>query len=270
MKKTTAVIILCIFSVLGCASGYKIFRILHEYRDGENSYEELNKYALPPLIDNNSDNAGNDGNDGTDNDDNGSDNTDNEDTASGRTSVDFEKLRDINADTAAWVRIDGLAIDYPIVHGEDNEYYLTHLFNKEQNGAGCIFLDYRNAADFSDRNSVIYGHNMKNGSMFSELGAYKSQSFRDEHRSFGLFTPQGNYVIEIFAGYTTDSQDRAWDTEFDDDADFEEWIDERIQKSVFHSDSAPSPYDKILTLSTCSYEFDNAKFVLFGIIRENN
>ena len=86
-----------------------------------------------------------------------------------------------NPDIVAWIYIEGTKINYPIVQGEDNSYYLKHLFSGEWNGSGCIFLDSRNDASFADRHSIIYGHHMKNGTMFTDLDKYKKQDFFDEH-----------------------------------------------------------------------------------------
>ena len=85
--------------------------------------------------------------------------------------VDFAALREINPDIVAWIYIEGTKVNYPIVQGEDNSYYLKHLFSGEWNGSGCIFLDFRNDASFADRHSIIYGHHMKNGTMFTDLDA---------------------------------------------------------------------------------------------------
>mgnify|MGYP000782800669 FL=1 len=95
--------------------------------------------------------------------------------------VDFSVLREINPDIVAWIYIEGTKINYPIVQGGDNSYYLKHLFSGEWNGSGCIFLDFRNDVSFADRHSIIYGHHMKNGTMFTDIDKYKKQEFFDEH-----------------------------------------------------------------------------------------
>ena len=90
--------------------------------------------------------------------------------------------------------IEGTKINYPIVQGEENSYYLKHLFSGEWNGSGCIFLDFRNDASFADRHSIIYGHHMKNGTMFTDLDKYKKQEFFDEHPIALLITPDKNTI----------------------------------------------------------------------------
>lgn len=251
MRKVITVLLVCILAAVACISGYKIFQISSEYHMGKSSYEELKQYVIEPSTDNESGKA------------------EQPDTTPIQPVIDFEALSAVNSDVIAWIRLDDSVIDYPVVQHDDNDYYLNHLFGNQYNSSGAIFLDYRNHTDFSDKNSVIYGHHMKNGSMFSDITKYKNQSFYDEHPAFALYTPTANYEIEIFAGYVADVQDSAWNIAFDD-ADFSEWVDERIQKSAFHSNVKPSADDKIVTLSTCSYEFENAKFVLFGVIRQNS
>lgn len=249
MRKIVTILLVCILAIVACVSGYKIFQIMSEYHSGETTYENLKKYVSTPSKDSESE---------------ASEQSDNSPVQS---VIDFDELSAINNDIVGWICLDETVIDYPIVQCGDNDYYLEHLFNNDVNSSGCIFLDCRNNSDFSDRNSVIYGHHMKNGSMFSAITNYKEQSFYDEHSTFRVYTPQANYEVEIFAGYVADLQDNAWNTGFSNDDDFLKWIDERIQKSAFQSNIKPSAQNRIITLSTCSYEFDNARFVVFGVIR---
>lgn len=253
MRKTITIILICVLATVACVSGYKIFQIINEYHSGETTYENLKKYVLTPP---------------TDSETESTDLSDQAATTPEQSIIDFDGLSAINSDIVGWIQLDGTVIDYPIAQCDDNGYYLKHLFNKEANSSGSIFLDCRNNADFSDRNSVLYGHHMKNGSMFSAITNYKNQLFYDEHPAFRLYTPQANYEVAIFAGYVADLQDNAWNTAFEDDDDFSQWLNECMQKSLFQSDIKPSAKDKIVTLSTCSYEFENAKFVVFGAVHE--
>ena len=159
--------------------------------------------------------------------------------------VDFAILREINPDIVAWMK---------------------HLFSGEWNGSGCIFLDFQNDASFADRHSIIYGHHMKNGTMFTDLDKYKKQEFFDEHPVALLITPDKNYKVVFFAGYVAAPQDDAWEIGFTE-AEFEVWLQNAADRSCFTSEIAPNISDHILTLSTCSYEFDDARFVLAGVLR---
>lgn len=177
--------------------------------------------------------------------------------------VDFEALAEINPDVVGWISIEGTGIDYPIVQGEDNKYYLKHLFTGEENRAGCVFLDCGNAADFSDPNSVVYGHYLNDGSMFSPLLKYKRQEYFDAHPTGWLVTKEKAYKVCFFAGAVSDVWGAAWDI-----APSGTWAEEMIERSRFSCGVVPKVDDRFLTLSTCSYEFSNARFVLVGVLEE--
>ena len=179
--------------------------------------------------------------------------------------VDFEALSEINPDIVEWIYIEDTQINYPVVQGRDNQYYLKRLFDGKWNSAGCVFLDSHNEPDFSDRHSIIYGHHMKNGTMFSGLTEYKKQEFYEGHPTVLLMTSEQNIRVEIFAGYVASVEDNAWEIAMGSDVEFENWLEEA--SSCFKSEVAPAVTDRIVTLSTCSYEFDNARFVLLGVIR---
>ena len=180
--------------------------------------------------------------------------------------VDFEALQAINPDVTGWLIIDGTNINYPVVLGRDNQYYLRHLFTGEYNAAGCIFLDSRNTRGFADRHSILYGHHMGNGTMLNGLMDYKEQAFYDAHLTTLLLAPTGNYKIEFLSGYVASIRAEAWQVEFGSEEGFAEWIHAAKSKSLFQSRMAPIQSDRILTLSTCSYEFENARFVLHGVL----
>ncbi len=123
-------------------------------------------------------------------------------------------------------------------------------------------------ADLSDRNSILYGHHMKDGSMFHSLMEYKSQEYYDEHPTVLFLTLEANYEVKIFAGYVASVDADAWTVDFSSGSEFEEWIQRAKERSCFTSEIAPAATDRILTLSTCSYVFNNARFVLLGVIHQ--
>lgn len=180
--------------------------------------------------------------------------------------VDFAALKEINPEIVAWLTIPGTNIDYPIAQHSDNNYYLHHLFTGEWNSSGCLFMDCRNEFDFSDRHSIIYGHHMDNGTMLQNLMGYKTQEFYDEHPTGQLITPEGNYKVEFFAGYVASVEDDAWPTVFVSNEEFSQWFTAARNRSMFSSAVEPAVSDHIITLSTCSYEFYNARFVLLGTL----
>jgi len=181
-----------------------------------------------------------------------------------KSKMDFSYLSAVNEDVVAWITAEGLPIDLPVVQGEDNDYYLTHRFDRELNRLGTLFVDLHNSADFSDKNTVIYGHNMNDGSMFASLVNYKSQEFYNDFPTLDLFTPQGDFTIEIFAGHLADGNDPFIQFDFKDDMDFMTYITTLKVISTFESPVQISTEDQIITLSTCTEEFDNARYVLYG------
>ena len=182
---------------------------------------------------------------------------------------DFAALQAINPDIVAWVTVPGTAIDYPVVQGEDNSYYLRRLVTGEWNSAGSIFLDYRCAPDFSDPYNIIYGHNMHNGSMFFSLMQYKTQDFYEQHPKGILETPDAQYEIRFFSGFVADVNHPVWDTEVSAE-EVPAWAAEMQRQSYFQSSVIPSDGDAIITLATCSYEFNNARFVLLGVLEKTS
>lgn len=185
--------------------------------------------------------------------------------ADGRTeSADFTALEKLNPDVAAWLTAEGTPIDYPVVQGRDNDYYLRHLFTGEQNKLGSLFLDYRSDRDFSDQNTVIYGHNMKDGSMFSSLEKYKEQRYYDSFPTMALDTPGGSFTVELFAGIVADGTYESVRFTFQDGQDFLRYVDSVKRASTFQSGVTVEQGDRIVTFCTCTYEFQNARYVLFG------
>ncbi len=182
--------------------------------------------------------------------------------------VDFEQLKQINPEIVGWIYDEGMGLNYPVVQAQDNTKYLTTLFDGRRNKTGCLFLDAGNAADFSDRHSIIYGHNRKNGSMFGRLSRYKKQRYYEEHPRILLITEQGRYVLEIFSGHVARSNSGAWKIRFADETEFAQWRSIICERSSIKTGVRPEEGERILTLSTCSYEFAQARYVVHGVLRK--
>lgn len=236
-KKHDIYLILCaVLLAVMVFSGWKVAAILVEYQKGKQTYQQIEELSsLPQNLEEN------------------------------RPARDFDALWTVNPDVVAWLSIPGTRINYPVVQGPDDQYYLRRMITGEWNIAGSIFLDAQCKADFSDPCSIIYGHNMRNGTMFSDLVQYKQQKFYEDHPTGLLETPDGVFEITFFSGFVADSDHSVWDLSRAKD-DFSEWALEMARYSWFQSDLLPSEMDQILVLSTCSYEFDNARFVLVGIL----
>lgn len=174
----------------------------------------------------------------------------------------------INEDYRGWITIENTNIDYPILQGEDNDYYLSRDINKEYLKSGSIFLDYRNN-NFDDKNTVIYGHSMRNGTMFGQLKYFKESGALDENKYIYILSPEGKTLkYEIFSVYTSDINDNYIETSFNSDEEYKEFLDKICEKSLFPVNIDISTEDKILTLSTCSYEYENARTVIHGKLIE--
>jgi len=174
--------------------------------------------------------------------------------------VDFDELKKINSDVIGWIVIEGTQINYPIVQGKDNSYYLNHSYDKKWNSLGSIFVDYQSSNDFSDYNTFIYGHHTKNGSMFGELYKYMDKVFYNDHNIFYLYTPNGNYEAEIFSAYLDSTKSDSYNQKFNYDKDFEEYVSLIKEKSNYITNvEIDSTKDKIITLYSCSHESNRQK-----------
>jgi sortase B len=182
-------------------------------------------------------------------------------------SVDFQRLWEENPDIVAWLYGEDTPISYPIAQSEDNDYYLRRLLDGSYNVAGTIFLDYRCPSDFSGWNHVVYGHHMKNKTMFGSLADYQDQSYYDEHPILYLCTPDQTYQVELVAGYVTPSDSAVYDLNFRTQEDRDRFLEEARAKSAFVSTAEAEEGEGLITLSTCSYEYQNARFILIGILK---
>lgn len=180
---------------------------------------------------------------------------------------DFDNNKMVHG-MAGWIQSPGTVIDYPVLQGEDNEYYLNHLPDGTENQIGSIFLDYRCKSDFSGDVSVLYGHHIKMDRMFSPLSHYKDPSYYEEHKTMTLYTPGKIYEVALFAGNILDGGSQEFPLSFKTKREKAKWVKKLIDTSTFQSDVRPSKEDKILVLCTCSYEFYNARYAVYGILTE--
>ena len=183
--------------------------------------------------------------------------------------IDFKALNAINSDAVAWLYSPRTVIDYPVMKTNDYYYSLHHLPNGKKNGNGSLFLDYSSEPDFSSILTVIYGHHMKSGSMFGSLQGYKKQAYYEQHPYMYLYTEQGDYRIDLLYGCIIGAGQ--WSERVFMHSDYvEELLEYAAYNTTFKSNTSYTAGDRVVALSTCSYEFDDARYVVIGILREAN
>ncbi len=180
--------------------------------------------------------------------------------------IDFAALKAVNEDSVAWLYCPDTMIDYPVMKSDDYNYYIDHLPDGTRNKNGTLFFDYNCAPDLSDRLSIIYGHHMKSGKMFGRLVDFKDQDYVDAHPYMYLYTESMNYRVALKYSFEIGSSD--WQKRrFMYPENVDELLAYGAAHSRFRSDVTYDENDRFLTLYTCDYEFDNARFVVIGVLQ---
>lgn len=212
--------------LIGCIAimGFGIYQILitkQEYKQAEHEYENIEK------------------------------------TAKKKRTIKFDALKKINPDVVAWIKIPGTKISYPVVRGKDNEEYLHKTFSGKVNRSGCIFLDIKCKKDFSSDNNIVYGHHMKDGSMFAELVKFRDSSFEKKHREIILYLPTETKRLKVVSAYA--EQPEKMPVMFKNIQERQAYADKIQKRSDIESRKIKG---KIYTFVTCSYEKeDNRTYV---------
>lgn len=249
-------IILVIALAVIAYSGYQLFTIFKGYHDGRSEYEKIRDIA-------------------TEEDDDGEDTKDLDDTDTVGTddgfSVDFNALKAINSDVIGWIRFapQPETINYPIVKGTDNSEYLHRTFSANENTLGAIFLNYENASDFTDRNSIIYGHRMNDGSMFAHLQDYDTKSFWEANPYFYIYTVDGRKLTYhvVMAGEVSD-ESSMYQFQFPDDAAYLNFLNAAKSMAFYETGIQVTTQQKVVTLSTCTRAGDSNRIVVMGVLEK--
>ncbi len=272
--KNMQIVLMGLLAVILCISVVKLGGIILEYKAGRDAYKELAQFVTveededddkpknPPKKEDELPDAVTESEKAE---------TVKEDTTVyyGKSpTVNFKALQEQNSDIVAWIYAPGTVINYPIVQGADNEYYLDHMFNGAANDCGSIFMEALNQSDFSNTNTFIYGHHMKDGSMFASLLKYQKQSYYDTHPVMWIVTPEKSYKLEIFTGFHTTADTSIWKIEFATPEEQQTWLETVSKYSTFKSDVVPTTEDKIVSLSTCSSGYDAGRYVVMAVLRE--
>lgn len=231
-------LILIIAIAVFCVSGFQLFKILRGYQEGRSEYDKVREIAVT--------------------------NEKKEDEFA----VDFEELKKINPDTIGWIRFypEPKEISYPIVQGKDNDKYLHKTFSANENTLGAIFVNAYNTPSFADKNTIIYGHRMKDGSMFRHLEDYKDESFWKENQYFYIYTPDGRKLTyHICSVGQIEDTSESYKTDFTTVEEFEAFLKVAME-SAYDTGVEVNGEDKIVTLSTCTSASDNHRFVVRGVL----
>ncbi len=235
LSGTILIVAVCVFVF----SLYQLVMMLIPYHTGGKEYEEIQDLAISA----DSDGTG--------------------------FSVDFDALLEINPDTIAWIRFDEPSIiNYPVVKSADNNEYLTKTFAENDNKLGAIFMDMRNSSDFSDRNTIIYGHHLNvSPDMFSRLHLYEDEEFCKEHPDFYIYTPDGKVrTYTVFSAGVVNAAADNYDIEFASDEEFEQYIELCRESSNYQVDVDVNAQSQILSLSTCTGDQRDERFLLQGVL----
>ena len=249
------IIILVAIGVFGYST-YKLGSIWWEYRKGTEEYDDLKQY-----ISNDSGSATVDNTEGT-----GEDGGEVPAEEPGP-AIDFASLQEVNSDIIGWLQVEALEdINYPIVQGKDNDYYLHRTTKKTYNFAGSIFLEYQNKPDFSEPHSIVFGHNMKNGSMFGQLDKFRKPEVYNKSRYFWICTPERNYKYEIFSVQDVLSGGEAYTLFYGPSKEVVDYVNQMKSTSeVKFPDMVVTENSKIVTLSTCTTTTVN-RLIVQGIL----
>ena len=237
-----------------CFAAYNLFHIYTEYKKGTDEYNHIEQMAVTERDPESTEEASN-----------------TEQGLQPPFDVDFAALQGVNPDVVGWIYIEALdGISYPVVQGEDNEEYLHTTYENNYNFAGTIFIDYENSRDFSDCNTLVYGHNMKNGSMFGQLKKFsEDQTTYEKSKYFWIFTPEKDYRYEIISAYTTGVNSDTYTLFKGPGDEFQEYLDTIKGYSEIETDDTELTIkDRIVTLSTCTGN-DATRYVVQGRLADS-
>ena len=223
-----------------CYSAFQLYKIFSSYKKGDDEYKEIRNIAVteqkrenqPPKME-----------------------------------IDFDKLKEINPDVIGWIRFEEpKVINYPVVHSKDNNEYLTKLFGEGKNTYGTLFVDKDNSDSFYDKNTFIYGHRMKSGSMFGKLEKYAEESFYKENPYFYIYTPDGKESkYQIFSAAVVTATSDSYKKSYSTPDEFMEYVERERAQSIYQTDVKVTGESKIVSLSTCTVDSNEDRFLVHAV-----
>ena len=249
-KKSDVLLTIALIAAIAvfCYAAFNLYHIYTEYKKGTDEYNQIEEMAVTERDADSAEVAGPNA------------------QLKPPIEVDFDKLKSVNEDVVGWIYVDALPdISYPIVKGKDNQTYLHQTYEKNYNFAGTIFVDYENSGDFSDCNTLVYGHNIKNGSMFGHLKKFREDDkLYKQDKYFWILTPERNYRYEIITAYTTGVNSDTYTLFKGPGEEFEKYLETIKGYSEIQTDDTDLTIkDRIVTLSTCTGN-ESTRFVVQG------
>lgn len=235
MKKTLSNVLLVVCIAVFLFSGWKLIGYFLEYKKADDEYDKIAQEAV--------------------------------ETKGKERVIDFNKLLKMNPDTVGWVYAKGTKIDYPVVLGKDNDYYLHTTFEGTKNSSGAVFMDCNGDKGFNSEHNIIYGHHMRNGSMFADLMEFREQSFINKQGTITLYTPKGKKDLRVISSYARKA-DKKIPITFGDRKDMKDYLEQILSQSDIRSKIPKKTVmktKKLYTFVTCSYEQDDNRTFVHAI-----
>jgi len=225
-RTARTIIMICLLGIM-LVSGWKVYKIVRSYLADRSVYSKIAEQA-GDLV----------------------------------TGIDFDKLREINPDVIGWLYYEDTIIDYPVVQGENNEMYLSMLFDRTWGGCGTLFADCITEYAFRQFNTIVYGHHMKDGTMFACLKELRDPEYCAKHPKLKLITPEGVFDLEIWAFLNEPSDSSVYLTNIKIEEEKQEYLNLIQNLASYTTDVEVTTSDRIVELSTCAYEFEEARYIV--------
>ena len=233
IRRTAENVIMICLALIVVLSGWKIYSIQHDYKENQSIYDDIVSQAQPDEA---------------------------KDSFTG--DIDWDALRKTNPDVVGWIYYEGSMINYPIVQGKDNDKYLHVMFDGTYSGFGTLFVDAVTLNPFDQFNTIVYGHHMLNGSMFGDLRNLKDPEYCRDHPQFELITPEGKFHLIVCAFLNQPSDSAIYTTNFTKEDEKQKYIDLVKSHSEYITSEEMTTEDRLVVLSTCAYEYQNARYMV--------
>ena len=228
VRRMAANVIMVCLALIMLVSGFKVFTLLRDYRSNQKTYDELSEKIQ----------------------------------GGGFTGdINFDLLRQTNPDVVGWLYWEDTPVNYPVVQGEDNDEYLHTRFDGSYGFFGTLFVDCITEAPFRQFNTIVYGHHMKDGSMFAALSKLTDPGWCEEHPQLELITPDGKYHLEIWAFMNQPADSSVYTTNFHDSGMQSDYLGLIRDRAVYTTDVSVGPDDMIVLLSTCVAAEGEARYI---------